>query len=71
MPDRTQNESKTGEIPRDELEPMLRRYTPRPQRVLTMPPAPEDPGALTGVMPIVSEEPDDDATRDEDTPAGR
>ncbi len=72
MPDKIKNAaSKTGEIPRDEIEPLLRRNTPRPQRIPERFLNAEEQVSKTGVMPLVTEEPDDDVTRDEDSPAGR
>jgi hypothetical protein len=68
MSDGTRDASKSGKIPRSELEPLLQREQERPKTVPEMPET-EDIGSTTGIMPIYREPADDTAERDEDTPA--
>jgi len=68
--DETHNKeiTKTGLMPRIELEPQLHRESPTPP----LPEISDDTdGQKTGVMPIVLDTTEESKTRDEDSPKGK
>lgn len=70
MPDKVDpsDTSKTGMMPRVNLEPSLQREPPSPT-ILEFDKV--DAGAKTGEMPIINDSSDNLGTRDEDTPDGK
>lgn len=70
MSDKTQeNQSRTGAIPRQQVQEALRlRELSRPT---VLPEVTPDTGSTTGIMPIVTEAPDETAPRDTDAPKGK
>lgn len=61
----TVNPSRTGAVPRTLIEPLLNREPV--SHVSALPAIPEDDGATTGYITMVSEDEDNSAPRDVDT----
>ena len=69
MPEKAQDTSaRTGEIPRMEREDRKQDREQSSQEII--PEQKKNSGATTGVIRIITESPDDTATREADKPAG-